>query len=104
MPAPKKQCDDDRRTGDHRRVFAKKIQRELHRAVLGVVTASEFLLSFGQIEWQAIRLGKDCNHEHEKGNEHGYREQPFPWVRPIADKRRDEPAMVNLVPHDGGQA
>ena len=104
MPAPEKERDDDGRSGDHRGVFAEKIQGEFHRAVFDVVTAGKFLLRFRQIEGQSICLGENCDHKHEKGNDHGNCEQPFPRVRPVADKGCDEPAVVDLVTHHAGQA
>ena len=102
VPAAEEQGHDDRGAGNHRRVFAEKKESELHRAVFGVITAGELLLSFRKVEWQPIRLRENGDRENNKRDRHRNCEQPFPWVRPIADKWRDEPPMVDLIPYYAG--
>src|SRR5207249_7120527 len=104
MPAAEKQSRDNSRPGDHGGIFTKKKKRELHRAVFRVITAGQFLLGFGEIEWQPIRFCKNRDRENHERNEHWNREQPFPWIHPIADERRDEPAMLDLIADDTCQA
>src|SRR6266498_999924 len=104
MPAAEKQSHHDSGPGDHGRVFTEEKERELHRAIFRVVTAGEFLLGFGKIERQPIRLRENRDRKNDERKDHWNGEQPFPWVHPIANERSDEPAMLDLIANDTGQS
>ena len=78
MPAAEEERHDDGGAGDHGRVFAEEEERELHRAVFGVIAADQLGLGLGQIERQAIRFRENRDREDDKRNEHRDREEPFP--------------------------
>src|SRR2546430_17587780 len=103
-PAAEKKSHEKGGPGDKGAIFPEEKKGDFHRAVFRVITARQFLLGFGEIEWQPIRFCKNRDCENHERNEHWNREQPFPWIHPIADKRRDEPAMLDLIADDTCQA
>src|SRR5205823_13684637 len=56
-----------------------------------------------RMKLEEVRLSKQCDRENDKRNNHRNGEQRFPWVRPVADERCDEPAVLNLITHYTGQ-
>ena len=90
--------------GDHRGVFAEEEERELHRAVFRVIAADEFRFGLRQIERQAVRFGEHRDREDEERDEHRDRQEPFLRIGPVADERREQPAVLDLVADDLGQA
>ena len=69
-----------------------------------MITAGQLLLGLGQIERKPIRLSEDGNHEHDERDDHRDCEQPFSEVCPIADERRDQPTVFDLISNHTRQA
>ena len=67
-PAAEEKGDDQAGPDDHRRVFAHEEERELHRAVFGVVAADQLGLALREVEGQAVGLGEDRGGEDDEGD------------------------------------
>jgi len=59
--AAEKQAHHYRTAQKHIDVFCKKKEAQLHRRVLCVIAANQFVLCFGQIEWGTVTFCKGAN-------------------------------------------
>ncbi len=68
---PKKSVVDHRAHGDHVGVLGDEEQRELHRAVLGVIPGDQLRLGLRQVERHPVGLGESGDQEDEERKEQG---------------------------------
>jgi len=68
VPPAEEQRRHQRTRRHHVRVLGDEKERELHRAVFGVITRDELRFGFRQVEWQPVGLGERRDHENEKGD------------------------------------
>ena len=74
VPAAEEERRHHRRHGEHVGVFGDEEERELHRAVLGVVAGDELRLRLRQVERQPVGLGEPRHQEDEEREEERQRE------------------------------
>ena len=86
VPAAEEERRHHRRHRDDVGVLGDHEERELHRAVFGVIAGHQLRFRLGQVERQPVRLGEAGDQEDEERQEER-QDEPEPLLLPRDDRR-----------------